>query len=207
MRHLKLFESFEDFDLDQNFSNEVDSLFQEYPELERIGTKQAYSQYLETVFPQSKIKSIVYHSSPGKFSKFKDPASSGLSHIWFSEKPLDGQFGSNIYPVLIDLQNPLTEENPDYRKELESFEVPLNPDWVNNLIRLENYQDLNMMVLFVHQEWIAEEVLQLENRNRFTSWVPKQILKDLFNTSKNSLSKLFQVPWIRFNGVSISYLG
>ena len=132
MRHLKLFENFDDFDLTQNFSNEVDSLFQEYPELERIGTKQAYSQYLETVFPQSKIKSIVYHSSPGKFSKFKDPASSGLSHIWFSEKPLEGQFGSNIYPVLIDLQNPLTEGNPDYRKELESFEVPLNPNWVNN---------------------------------------------------------------------------
>jgi len=132
MKHLKLFESFENFDLTQSLTNGIDFVFEKHPELATIGTKQAYSQYLETVFPQSKIKSIVYHSSPSKFSKFKDPASSGLSHIWFSEKPLDGQFGENIYPVLVDLQNPLTEGHPNYRKELESFEVPLNPDWVNN---------------------------------------------------------------------------
>jgi hypothetical protein len=137
MRHLKLFESFDDSDQNYHFPNEfiidgVDEVFREYPELEGIGTKQAYSRYLETVFPDSKIKDIVYHSSPSKFSKFKDPASSGLSHIWFSEKPLEGQFGSNIYSVLLDLQNPLTEDNPDYRRELEFFEVPLNPDWANN---------------------------------------------------------------------------
>lgn len=132
MRHLKLFESFEDFDLTQSLANGIDFVFGKYPELAKIGTKQAYAQYLETVFPDSKIKDIVYHSSPSKFSKFKDPASSGLSHIWFSEKPLESQFGSNIYPVVIDLQNPLTEGNPNYRKELESFEMPLNPDWVNN---------------------------------------------------------------------------
>lgn len=134
MRHIKLFE---DFGLENHFPSGfildgVEKVFSEYPELERIGTKREYSQYLKTVFPDSKIQEIVYHSSPGKFSKFKDPASSGLSHIWFSEKPLGSQFGPNIYSVLLDLQNPLTEDNPDYRKELESFEMPLNPDWVNN---------------------------------------------------------------------------
>lgn len=134
MRHIKLFE---DFGLENHFPSGfildgVEKVFREYPELERIGTKREYSQYLKTVFPDSKIQEIVYHSSPGKFSKFKDPASSGLSHIWFSEKPLESQFGPNIYSVLLDLQNPLTEDNPDYRKELESFEMPLNPDWVNN---------------------------------------------------------------------------
>ena len=34
----------------------VDSLFKEYPELANIGTKREYSQYLDTIFPNSKIK-------------------------------------------------------------------------------------------------------------------------------------------------------
>jgi hypothetical protein len=110
----------------------VDSLFEQHPELETIGTKQEYSQYLDTIFPNSKLKDIVYHSSESEFTKFKDPSSSGLSHIWFSEKPLSNQFGSNIYSVILNLQNPLTEDNPNYTKELKFFEAPLNPNWANN---------------------------------------------------------------------------
>ena len=106
-------------------------MFKQHSELENFGTKQEYSQYLDTIFPNSKIKDIVYHSSESKFTKFKDPSSSGLSHIWFSEKPLNSQFGSNIYFVILNLQNPLTEDNPDYVKELKFFEAPLNPNWVN----------------------------------------------------------------------------
>lgn len=110
----------------------VDYLFKEYPELANIGTKKEYSMYLDSIFPNSKIKDIVYHSSPSKFTKFKDPSSSGLSHIWFSEKPLSSQFGSNIYSVILNFENPLTQDNPDFDKELKFFEAPLNPNWVNN---------------------------------------------------------------------------
>jgi hypothetical protein len=121
---------------DENLGTEtkdgVDSLFEKYPELSNIGTKQEYSKYLDTVFPSSKIKDIVYHGSPSEFTKFKDPSSSGSSHIWFSEKPLTGQFGSNIYSVILNLQNPLTQDNPEFDKELKSFEAPLNPNWINN---------------------------------------------------------------------------
>ncbi len=120
---------------DENFNmgtkDGVDSLFKQHSELENFGTKQEYSQYLDTIFPNSKIKDIVYHSSESKFTKFKDPTSSGLSRIWFPEKPLNSQFGSNIYFVILNLQNPLTEDNPDYVKELKFFEAPLNPNWVN----------------------------------------------------------------------------
>lgn len=119
-------------DLDIGVKDGVVSLFKEYPELENVGTKQEYSQYLDTIFPSSKIKDIVYHSSESKFTKFKDPSGSGLSHIWFSEKPLSGQFGSNIYFVILNIQNPLTEVNPDYVNELKFFESPLNPNWENN---------------------------------------------------------------------------
>ncbi len=48
----------------------VDDLFNENPELVKIGTKQEYSAYLDDVFPESKDKSIVYHGSTDKIEKF-----------------------------------------------------------------------------------------------------------------------------------------
>jgi hypothetical protein len=128
----KLIDGLRNFNENLNIKDGVDSLFSKFPELSDIGTKEQYSQYLETIFPNSKVKDIIYHSSPSKFTKFKDPSSTGLSHIWFSEKPLDNQFGSNVYFVVVNLQNPLIQSNQDYDKELRSFESPSNPDWINN---------------------------------------------------------------------------
>ncbi len=110
----------------------VDFVFEQNPELEKAGTKEQYSEYLDTIFPESKIRNIVYHASPNKFEKFKDPSSSGLSHIWFSEKPLKYQFGEKIYAVLINLKNPISEFDPNYREEMRMYESPVNPDWANN---------------------------------------------------------------------------
>ena len=41
----------------------VNSIFEENSELSQIGTQQQYSQYLNTIFPNSKVKDIVYHGS------------------------------------------------------------------------------------------------------------------------------------------------
>ena len=35
-----------------------------------IGTKEQYSSYLDTIFPDSKVKDIVYHGSYTKIDKF-----------------------------------------------------------------------------------------------------------------------------------------
>ena len=39
----------------------VEELFESNPELASIGTAEQYSQYLDSVFPDSKVKDIVYH--------------------------------------------------------------------------------------------------------------------------------------------------
>jgi hypothetical protein len=39
----------------------VEELFESNPELSSIGTQEQYSQYLDTIFPESKVKDIVYH--------------------------------------------------------------------------------------------------------------------------------------------------
>jgi hypothetical protein len=113
-------------------SSKVEYVFNNHPELSNIGTKEQYLQYLDSIFADSKIKDIMFHSSQNKFSQFKDPSSSGLSHLWFSEEPLSYQFGPNVYSVVLNIKNPLNEQNPNYDKELRKYESPLNPDWANN---------------------------------------------------------------------------
>ena len=47
----------------------VEEVFQEKPELASIGTQEQYSQYLDTIFPDSKVKDIVYHGTDFDFLK------------------------------------------------------------------------------------------------------------------------------------------
>jgi effector-binding domain-containing protein len=48
----------------------VTELFESNLELANIGTQQQYSAYLETIFPDSKVKDIVYHGTNLNFDKF-----------------------------------------------------------------------------------------------------------------------------------------
>ena len=63
----------------------VNDVFKENEELFKIGTQQQYSQYLNTIFPDSKVKEIVYHSTKNKelniVSKRIDTSS-----FWFGTK-------------------------------------------------------------------------------------------------------------------------
>jgi hypothetical protein len=48
----------------------VAEVFNENSELSKIGTLSQYSEYLETIFPDSKLKDIVYHGSANIFEEF-----------------------------------------------------------------------------------------------------------------------------------------
>lgn len=48
----------------------IDFVFSQSPELASIGSKAQYLQYLSTIFPNSKVKDIVYHGTNEKFDKF-----------------------------------------------------------------------------------------------------------------------------------------
>ena len=59
----------------------VDSLFYSNKELEKIGSQKEYSEYISTIFPDSKVKDIVYHGTnadlSGGFSKEFSGSGSG----------------------------------------------------------------------------------------------------------------------------------
>lgn len=48
----------------------VNDIFETNSELANIGTQEQYSQYLDSIFPDSKVKDIVYHSTIKEFDNF-----------------------------------------------------------------------------------------------------------------------------------------
>ena len=49
--------------------NQIQEIFNQNPELSKIGTLEQYAIYLDTIFPDSKVKDIVYHFSNVKIDK------------------------------------------------------------------------------------------------------------------------------------------
>lgn len=85
-----------------------------------------YAKYIETIFPESKVKDIVYHSSPNKIDEFLSPedeeytkqqsTSTGCAGIYFSDNKnytkryitTDNMRAEGYtYPVLLNIKNPL----------------------------------------------------------------------------------------------------
>ena len=74
-----------------NIKEGVSELFVSNPELANIGTQQLYSQYLDSIFPDSKVKDIVYKGETGNQTNQK----SKELGIFFT----DDKNAANIYAV------------------------------------------------------------------------------------------------------------
>lgn len=48
----------------------VDFVFEQNPELANIGTPEEYCTYIDTIFPESEVKNILYHGTFQKFDSF-----------------------------------------------------------------------------------------------------------------------------------------
>lgn len=100
----------------------VDSVFEQSTELSQIGTKEQYSKYLDTIFPESHIKDIVYHGGTliegdrGKDSftgelggkhglYFTGSKSRARSYIKGGNK--EYQEKASTHSVVLNIQNPL----------------------------------------------------------------------------------------------------
>lgn len=103
----------------------VDFVFEQYPELFEIGTKEQYSEYIDTIFPESRVKHIVYHGGTlieddrGKDSftgelggkhglYFTGSKSRSKSYIKSGNK--EYQERANVHPVVLNIKNPLDKK-------------------------------------------------------------------------------------------------
>lgn len=96
----------------------VDFVFDQNPELASIGTKEQYTYYIETIFPDSKFREIVYHNSDAEFKNegFKPmkPNFDTLNSIegvynFSSNRAFAQQYGINTYAVVLDIHNPIED--------------------------------------------------------------------------------------------------
>jgi len=104
---------------------DINEVFDEHPELKKIGSKEQYKAFLKTVFPDSKLTHIVYHGTQKFFNQFskKKTFSQGStvsqSAIFFTgsieaAKELvyydTTKHPAHIIKSLINIKNPLIED-------------------------------------------------------------------------------------------------
>jgi hypothetical protein len=103
----------------------VASVFSSTPELAEIGDEEEYSAYLDTIFPDSQVKDILYHGSKAtNIEVFKKPFSEGwemsdpsngtTSGIFFtpSKRITSSYIGEDgkgrVYQAILDVKSPYT---------------------------------------------------------------------------------------------------
>lgn len=117
----------------------VNGVFEQSPELANIGTQEQYSQYLNTIFPDSKVKDIVAHGTNADFEKFdKSFYSSGdPDHIYFGIKGKLGfkSFAKRTIYALVNIKNPNKFINNGSEKveNSDGFIEDYTPDFFDNL--------------------------------------------------------------------------
>jgi hypothetical protein len=92
--------------------DKIQDLFTDNPILASIGTPEQYTEYLNTIFPNSKVKDIVYRGDRFKYDAPKDLKIG----IYFTlNKRYAQQYSDNITSALVDINEPLyISENPQY---------------------------------------------------------------------------------------------
>jgi hypothetical protein len=104
----------------------VEGLFNENPELASVGTQEQYSAYLDTIFPDSQVKDIVYHGSLENISKFNENQHFGTIdqanlRILRKADDEDRYDDIRIYSALINVNNSKEVEDVgfDWSKEIQ----------------------------------------------------------------------------------------
>jgi len=107
----------------------VSDLFESNPKLASIGTPEQYSEYLNTIFPESQVKEILYHGSERSEQSFEKQIpreAYGSNAIYFANKSYAKNFG-NLIPALLDITSPLISELKFMRRRLKpGIESPPN---------------------------------------------------------------------------------
>ncbi len=105
----------------------VDFVFEQNPELEKIGTKEQYSQYLDIVFPESLEKEILYHgtASSQKIENFDFNRSNYGNAVFFTK---DKKFAETyafdevrngiVQTEILDVKNIFDYKDPEKIEEL-----------------------------------------------------------------------------------------
>jgi hypothetical protein len=114
-------------------------VFEQNLELAQVGTKEQYSEYLNTIFTESKIKGIVYHQTPRDFDEFD-----------ISKSKTDGIYFSPYNRPSINLHNIHKGRLKDYTKAAVVY--------INNPFIISRKQNKNMEIGVTDLKWLSKRV-------------------------------------------------
>ena len=155
----------------ENNGDGVGYIFEQNPELLTMGTREQYSQYIENIFPESKIKDIVYHYTSTEKDKIyeegmkpssetgKVTGAGDIDAIFATISP-DNYWGEgfNKIPLLVNIKNPidLSHLNPEDKEENLSTEDLQTLKEYKNIISVgtDNASDRKEVPIMVKNEFI-----------------------------------------------------
>ena len=185
----------------------IDFVFEQNPELEKMilkwsqliknrerEAKQLYSEYLDTIFPESQMRSIVYHNSD---AEFKD--------IWFKPMPpkfdtlnsVEGvynfstnrkfiqRYGKLTYAVLLNSKQAVFESNSgeyidDLDRPLSELLFKLWKQKAENMFAPKYDPSLKNTDALIHYI-TGEEYVERHPVSGREFWLPKQTLISVFD--------------------------
>lgn len=165
----------------------INFVFRQNPELEKIGNKQQYEEYIKTIFPESKVKNLVYHQTPKKFEDFEMDKSKSGNGIYFSpfnrETPFlarmlfDWTTKNYTKTSLLNMKNPFIIS----KKKNKKFEKYLpNIDKLKKKTNLENYDGVvGFSNVFYDKGQLDSDSIEVspdtKNNIEFVAFNPEQI--------------------------------
>jgi len=115
----------------------VDFAFKQNPELSEIGTMEQYSEYLDAVFSESKVRNIVYHRTTAQFNVFDKSKTKQINGYRFYFSPINtGRYGQYVMQAILNIKNlaepyddqfinNVNKEHPEYTEgKSEHFYLP-----------------------------------------------------------------------------------
>lgn len=173
--------------------DKVQDLFKDNPILGEIGTPEQYREYLNTIFPNSKVKDIVYHSSfSGLIGKIKNRAYFSTDKEY--ARNVIG-FARDVKAYVIDIHNPYYTDLPiaAVPEEVKDEGKYFNPVWrigKNDSVIGKDYGQEQGETIAVLEGGEIHKLGSEEDIKNFKKFVSK-------NKKTMDFSKIFTKDWWR----------
>ena len=157
-------EVFDDIETTPTIKPGVSELFESNPELANIGNQEQYSQYLDTIFPDSKVKDIVYRSDikglefftqldqKGNFKASKYGFNYGI-FLSTDVEYLKREYNGHIYASILNAKN------------IKKSDIPLNMEvtseyFLSNELDVSDYPEFQDLTKEQKQKAIIKHSLE-----------------------------------------------
>lgn len=184
----------------------VKNIYESDSKIKEVGTEEEFNDYSKAIFPDSKVKDVVYHGTNNDFKTFEkgfSDAKNGKTDtqgIHFVEEAAKDEYGKNygkMVPAKLDFKNPLeieaTRENADMVERLEYLSQKDMEDF-----KKQGY-DSAIIKRKGETEYIAfepEQIVNLSYSERFKTWKESKSLsvKPILNETNKTKKKYPKEP-------------